>query len=64
MVKNLPCNAEDAGSITVQGTKIPDAKGQLSLHTTTRESVRPSGRAHLTHDDPACGTSDPTQLNK
>ena len=55
MVKNLCCNAEDAGSITVQGTKIPHAKGQPSAHTTTRESVRPSGRAHVTHEDPACG---------
>ena len=30
MVKNLPCNAVDAGLIPGQGTKIPHAVGQLS----------------------------------
>ena len=39
MVKNLPCNAEDTGSIPDQGTKIPYALEKLSLSTTTRESV-------------------------
>ena len=33
VVKNPPCNAEDAGSIPDQGTKIPRATGQLSPHT-------------------------------
>ena len=37
MVKNPPSNAGDAGSITGQGAKIPNAAGQLSLHTTTTE---------------------------
>ena len=37
MVKNPPSNAGDVGSIPVQGTTIPHAAGQLSLHTTTRE---------------------------
>ena len=37
MVKNLPSNAGDAGSILGQGTKIPHAAGQLSPHTTTTE---------------------------
>ena len=37
VVKNLPSNAEDMGSITDQGTKISHATGQLSLHATTRE---------------------------
>ena len=41
VVKNPPCNAEDAGSIPDQGTKIPRAAGQLSPHTIIRESVRP-----------------------
>ena len=31
MVKNLPCNAGDVGSIPGQGTKIPQAAEQLSL---------------------------------
>ena len=41
VVKNPPCNAEDAGSIPDQGTKIPRATGQLSPHTIMRESVCP-----------------------
>ena len=32
VVKNLPSNAGDAGSIPGQGTKIPHAAGQLSAH--------------------------------
>ena len=39
VVKNLPCNAGDVSSIPGQGTKIPHAPGQLSLSTTTRESM-------------------------
>ena len=31
VVKNLPCNAKDAGLISGQGTKIPHAMEQLSL---------------------------------
>ena len=40
MVKNLPSNAGDAGSIPGQGTKIPHAVGQLSSHTATTEPAR------------------------
>ena len=36
MVKNLPSNAGDAGSILGQGTKILHAMGQLSLCAATR----------------------------
>ena len=32
VVKNLPSNAGVMGSIPGQGTKIPHATGQLSLH--------------------------------
>ena len=40
MVKNLPGNAEVAGSIPGWGTKIPYAELQLlSLHATARKSV-------------------------
>ena len=31
VVKNLPCNAGDAGSIPGQGTKIPHAMEQLTI---------------------------------
>ena len=37
VVKNPPHNAGDVGSIPGQGTKIPHAEGQLSLHATTTE---------------------------
>ena len=36
VVKNLPCNAGDRGSIPGPGAKIPDASGQLSSHDTTK----------------------------
>ena len=35
VVKNPSCNARDAGLIPGQGTKIPHAAGQLSLHAAT-----------------------------
>ena len=38
VVKNMPSNAGDTGSIPGQGTKIPHAVGQLSLSTTMREA--------------------------
>ena len=38
VVKNLPSNAGDLGSIPGQGTKIPNAVRQLSPHSTTREA--------------------------
>ena len=37
MVKNLPSNAGDAGSIPGQGTEIPICRGQLSPHAATTE---------------------------
>ena len=36
--KNLLCNTGDLGSISGQGTKIPDAMGQPSPCVTTAES--------------------------
>ena len=35
MVKNLPSSAGDVGSISIQGTKIPHATGQLNIHAST-----------------------------
>ena len=46
VVKNPCSNAGDEGSIPGQGTKIPHASGQLSLHATIGEP------AHL-NEDPA-----------
>ena len=45
MVKNLPSNAGNIGSIPGRGTKILHATGQLSLHATTTELPRLSERA-------------------
>ena len=47
MLKNLPSNAGDMGSIPVQETKIPHAVGQLSLHATTTELMRLNERARV-----------------
>ena len=40
VVKNLPSNAGNTGSIPGQGTKIPHATGKLSPGATTTEPVR------------------------
>ena len=40
VVENLPCNAEDMGSIPGLGTKIPHAVEQLSACTATTETAR------------------------
>ena len=40
VVKNLPSNAGDAGSIPGKGTRIPHAEGQLNSCATTTELVR------------------------
>ena len=39
MVKSLPYNGGDVGSIPGQGTKIPHATGQLSPNAITTELV-------------------------
>ena len=39
MVKNLPCNAGDVGSIPGWGTKIPRATEQLNLQAVTTEPM-------------------------
>ena len=39
VVKKLPCNAGDTGSIPSQGTKIPHAQEQLSQRSTTTEPM-------------------------
>ena len=40
LVKNSPSNAEDAGLIPGQGTKIPHALGKLTLCAATRTPFR------------------------
>ena len=47
MVKNVPSNAGDAGSIPGQGTKIPHSAGQLRSRATTAELMHLNYRAHM-----------------
>ena len=47
MVKNLPCNAGDVGSIPGKETKTPHASEKLSLCATTREPTCCNSRAHM-----------------
>ena len=46
-VKDPPYNAGDVGSIPGQGTKIPNATGQLSPHVTTTELTCLNERARV-----------------
>ena len=39
VVKNPPASVRDEGSIPGQGTKIPHAMGQLSLHAEAKKPV-------------------------
>ena len=57
VVKNLPSNAGDMGSIPGGGTKIPHAVGQLSPWAATTEPQ------HTTTKYPAWYNEDPTQPN-
>ena len=57
MVKNLPSNAGEEGSIPSRGTKIPHAVGQLSPRATTRE--KPVHRK----EELVCCNQEPTQTN-
>ena len=53
VVKNLLWNDWDKGSIPGQGTKIPHAEGQLSLHATSREKPE-CQNSFAAMKDPAC----------
>ena len=48
LVKNLPCNARDAGSIPGRGTKISHAVEQLNRHATAREPVHHNKGSRMT----------------
>ena len=68
MIKSPPCNAGAIGLMPGQGTMIPHAKRQLSLHGTARERLHaPSGRAHTSNqesrrqEEPTHYKGDPTQ---
>ena len=58
MVKNLPSNAGDVGSIPGWGTKIPQEEGQLSPHAL--EPMPQLERSlHDAMKDPTCHNKDP-----
>ena len=65
VVKNLPSNAGDEGSILGRGTKIPHAAGQPGSSTSTTEPVhsgayRPqSERSLCTVTNSPCATTKP-----
>ena len=71
MVKNLPSNGGDVGSIPGQGTKIPHATGQLSPRTL--DPSHHNWRAHVlqllspcttTREKPTRHKEDPMQPKK
>ena len=45
MVKNLPSNAGDEGSVHGQGNKIPHVMGQVSRSASAKEPVHSKARA-------------------
>ena len=49
MVKNLPSNAGDTGSIPGQGTRVPRATGKQRLCATAAEPMCPNWRSHVLH---------------
>ena len=53
MVKNLPCNAGDMGSIPGRGTQIPHVMGQLSLHTSRQNPCATVKRSHVAQPGPS-----------
>ena len=59
VVKNLPSNAGDAGSILGQGTKIPHVAGQLSPCATTREPACHNYREACRNKEPMHHNKDP-----
>ena len=52
MVKNLPPNAGDMGSMPGQGTNIKHAAGQLSQHVATTETACAQKEKPVCHKQP------------
>ena len=64
MVKNLPCNARDMGSIPGWGTKIPPAMEQISQVPATTESCKPQLESTATEDPAGRVKTQGKQINK
>ena len=64
VVKNLPCNAGDVGSIPVRGTKIPRAMEQLNPCAATTEPAHQNYWARTPElQSPRTGTKQPARRN-
>ena len=64
MVKNPACKAGDPGLLP-KGAKVPQAKGQLTLFTTTNKPVPCNkGSCMMQMKIPHATTKDPIQPNK
>ena len=64
MVKNLPSNARDAGSIPSRGTRITHATRQLSLRDATTEPMCSGARVPQLERSPRAATKDPKRRNE
>ena len=64
VVKNLPSNAGDTGSIPGRGTKIPHAAGQQSPRATTTGPAYHNYRAHALQLQSPCVLEPAPQLEK
>jgi len=63
VVKNLPSNAGDVGSISGQGTKIPHAAGQWSLWAASAE-LEHSGACDLQPEKSVCRNQRNTPMHR
>ena len=61
MIKNLPCNAGNKGSVLGSETKIPHAAGQLSPYSASTESTC-SGAYVPQLEGPCATTTEPCTL--
>ena len=64
MIKNLPCNAGDMGSIPGWGTKIPPAMEQLIQVPATTEARKPQLESTTTEDPAGCAKTQGKQITK
>ena len=64
MVKNLPSNVGDVGSISGRATKIPHVIGQLSPHAKTTEPAPQLENPHAATTEPARSGAHMPQLER
>ena len=65
VVKNLPSNAGDKGSIPGQGAKIPHASGKVSVNSpTTEKPLCHKKSLESTMRDPECSSQYPASCDE